>query len=178
MFRLVLAFLFWSIWYGYGGMAENRELLIGILVLSGITDFLDGFIARKFHMVSEFGKLLDPIADKVTQGILLLCLFSEYKSIKVVLLLFLLKECSMAAVGTKTMLLTGENEGAKWYGKVSTVVFYTVMAVLFLFPGIPETAANLLIYCCGAFMLLAFIMYIRHYYFLQKEAGPRMTEGV
>jgi cardiolipin synthase len=140
-------------------------------MISGITDFLDGFIARKFNMVSELGKLLDPIADKVTQGVLLLCFLSEYKLIKYVFILFVVKECSMAAMGTKTMIKTGENDGAKWYGKVSTAVFYTVMVVLFLFPGIPETSANLLILCSGGCMLLALIMYLRHYYFLQKKVS-------
>jgi cardiolipin synthase len=169
IFRLVLAFLFGSIWYRYGGMSEKHDVLMEILILSGVTDFLDGFIARKFNMVSELGKLLDPIADKVTQGVLLLCFFSEYKLVKYVFLLFLVKEGSMAAMGTKTMIKTGVNDGARWYGKLSTAVFYTVMVVLFLLPGIPETTANTLILCSGACMLLAFIMYLRHYYLLEKK---------
>jgi cardiolipin synthase len=169
IFRLVLALLFGSIWFGYGGRTESREILTVILIISGITDFLDGFIARKFNMVSELGKLLDPIADKVTQGVLLICFFSEYKLVKYVLLLFLVKECTMAAMGTKTMINTGVNDGARWYGKVSTAVFYIVMVVLFLFPGIPETTANTLILCSGACMLLALIMYLRHYYLLEKK---------
>ena len=57
------------------GMDEKRTILIGILIISGFSDFLDGKIARKFNMVSELGKILDPIADKLTQAVLLFCLF-------------------------------------------------------------------------------------------------------
>jgi cardiolipin synthase len=169
MFRLVLAAAFLVIYQCCGGMAENKAILTGILVLSGITDFLDGKIARKFNMVSEVGKILDPIADKVTQGVLLLCLFSEYPLMKAVFLLFLVKECYMAVMGTKMLVKTRENNGAMWYGKVSTAVFYIVMVVLLIFPDIPETVADVLIICCGGFMLLSFVMYVRYYHILQKK---------
>lgn len=168
-FRLVLAVLFLGIHQRYGGMTENRTLLTGILILSGISDFMDGKIARKFHMVSEVGKVLDPIADKVTQGVLLICFFSEYEVAKGVFLLFLVKECYMAVMGTKTVKKVKKNDGARWYGKISTAVFYTVMVILIIFRDIPETTANLLILCCGGFMLLAFVMYARHYSVLQRE---------
>lgn len=177
VFRLILAVLFLGIYQRYGGIAENKELLTGILILSGITDFLDGKIARKFHMVSEIGKLLDPIADKVTQGVLLICLFSEYNLTKGVFTLFLVKEGYMAVMGTRTVMAVKKNEGAKWYGKLSTTVFYTVMVVLIFFHNISESTANMLILCCGGCMLLAFIMYARHYQTLQKEKN-RATDKI
>lgn len=170
MFRLILAVLFLGIYQRYGGITENKELLTGILILSGITDFLDGKIARKFHMVSEIGKLLDPIADKVTQGVLLICLFSEYNLTKGVFTLFLVKEGYMAVMGTRTVMKVKKNEGAKWYGKLSTTVFYTVMVVLIFFHNISESTANMLILCCGGCVLLAFIMYARHYQTLSRSA--------
>jgi CDP-diacylglycerol--glycerol-3-phosphate 3-phosphatidyltransferase len=176
MFRLVLAVLFLGIYQRYGGMAENRMILTGILVLSGITDFLDGKIARKFHMVSDVGKVLDPIADKVTQGVLLLCLLSEYKLTKVIFLLFLIKEGYMAAVGAETVKETKAVHGARWYGKVSTAVFYIVMVMLVVFPDIPEGTANLLLLCCGSFLLLSFIMYARYYHIVQKNVEPKALE--
>lgn len=169
MFRLILAVLFLGIYQRYGGMEENRNVLVSILILSGITDFLDGKIARKFDMVSEVGKILDPIADKVTQGVLLICFFSKYELAKGVFLLFLVKECYMAVMGAKTVIKVKENEGARWYGKINTIVFYATMAVLIFFPNIPKTMADLLILCCGGCMLLAFILYARHYYILQKD---------
>lgn len=57
---------------------KEYPLAFLILCLSGITDLVDGFIARTFHMVSNLGKALDPLADKLTQGAVLLCLGSRY----------------------------------------------------------------------------------------------------
>ena len=77
MCRLALAILFWGI--GNGMESTGKQIvLVVILVISGITDFLDGWVARKYNMISEFGKILDPIADKVTQGVLLLYLVNTY----------------------------------------------------------------------------------------------------
>lgn len=176
MFRLVLAVLFLGI-AGRGGLEANRTVLTGLLILSGLSDFLDGKIARRFHMVSEVGKLLDPIADKVTQGVLLLCLFPEYELAKAVFLLFAVKESYMAVAGTKTIRKLQKNEGAKWYGKVSTAVFYLDMAALIIFREIPETAANILIGCCGGCMLFAFVMYARQYH-ASREGGGEGRTGI
>jgi cardiolipin synthase len=169
--RLLLAILFWGICNRYGGIVRNREVLAVILVLSGITDFLDGRIARRFHMVSEFGKIIDPIADKVTQGVLLLTLSVEYRLTKPLFLLFLVKESYEAFVGGKLVLKSGANEGAQWYGKVSTMVFYVVMVALVLFPNLPKNVANLLIVCCACCMALAFFMYARYYHVLQRKTS-------
>jgi cardiolipin synthase len=147
----------------------KREILIGILIISAITDWLDGRIARKFHMVSEIGKILDPIADKLTQGILLICLLMQYRMAKYVLLLFLVKESYTGIVGLKTIRDTGKNEGAMWYGKVSTAVFYTVMIILALFPNIPQALGECLLSGCGIFLLIAFVLYARYYHELRNK---------
>ncbi len=169
MFRLGLAVLIPGIAQKPGGMEENRELLAAILALSAVTDFLDGKIARKFHMVSEVGKILDPVADKVTQGVLLLCLIPKYSLVKGVLALFLVKESFMAIVGARTICRTKKNEGALWYGKASTAVFYAVMILLIFFIHIPKMAADILIICCGCWILAAFLMYAHHFHMQRKE---------
>ncbi len=162
MFRIVLAILFLGIFKRYG-RNEMQEVLIGILIVSGITDFLDGKIARKYNMISEVGKLIDPIADKLTQGVVLFCLIEQYPLAKIVLFLFVIKECYMFMEGTKTVVETKSNDGAKWYGKLSTAVFYAVMTILLLFRDISEHKANILLWISGGCMLIAFIMYAREY---------------
>jgi CDP-diacylglycerol--glycerol-3-phosphate 3-phosphatidyltransferase len=173
LFRLVLAILFLGIYQRYGGMEENRVLLTWIVIISGITDFLDGKIARKFNMVSELGKFLDPIADKVTQGVLLLCLLPDYPLTKPILLLFILKEAYMGIIGTNLVIKTKENEGAQWYGKVSTAVFYVVMIALIFIPNLQEGTANLMILCCGCFLLLSLIMYARYYRMMADKSEAK-----
>ena len=57
---------------------KNYTWTVCILILSGVTDMVDGFIARRFNMISNLGKVLDPIADKLTQTVMLVCLFTRF----------------------------------------------------------------------------------------------------
>lgn len=166
--RLVLAVLFWRI-YTEGGIEENRNILTALMLISAVSDFLDGKIARRFHMVSEVGKLLDPLADKVTQGVLLLCLFSKYPVAKPLFVLFLFAQCCMIFMGARTIVLTQKNEGAKWYGKVNTAVFYVVMLLLVMIPGISDRTANVMMLVSGACMIAAILLYMRQFAILHRE---------
>ncbi len=162
LLRLFLGILFWGIGIRTEFVGKHVVLIV-TLILSGITDFLDGWIARKFGMVSEFGKILDPIADKVTQGILLLYLVNKYPLMHLTLFLFLIKEVSMLLASSRLVLATGKNDGAKWYGKVSTMVFYIVMIILVIFPEIPLATANGLIGICSFCLGGAFVLYMNYY---------------
>lgn len=111
-----------------------------IIVLSGLTDFVDGKIARKFNQVSDLGKLLDPLADKLTQITLAILLFLKFnqcsdqlmKTFSWVFLIFLAKE-ALFVVGSVVMLSLGMiPSAAEIFGKISTFFFYGVMVVLFL----------------------------------------------
>lgn len=175
VFRIVLAGLLLWIFYN-PAVKEKRYFLTFILMISALTDFLDGKIARKFHMVSELGKVLDPIADKITQGVLIICLLSEYAALKPVFLLFIIKESYMAAAGLKVISETNQNEGAMWYGKINTAVFYTVMLLLIFLPNLSKNTANLLIAVSGACMLFSFIMYGRKYACLMKSKKKESKE--
>ena len=133
-FRIILIFVFLFV---YRQEIEYKSVYLGlILACSGISDVLDGYIARKYNMVTELGKCLDPIADKLTQFILLFCLLSKYPIAKVTLGVFLIKEAVVIMIGYKVICLQGKNDGAKWYGKISTVIFYIVTIVLVLFSDI------------------------------------------
>lgn len=171
-FRIVLAFVFWYI-YNVENLNHRSVFLTGILGLSALTDVLDGKIARKYHMVSELGKILDPIADKITQAVLLLCLLKSYSLMKYLLALFIVKEEYMLIAGSKAVLASGRNDGAKWYGKVNTVVFYTVMIILVLFPSIPYQAANVLIVFSGGSMGMAFVLYAEEYRRIQRKVKQK-----
>ena len=70
----------------------------GVLALSGLTDMLDGWVARRFDQITDLGKMLDPFADKLTQGVVALCIALRFPAIRPLLLLFILKELLMLAV--------------------------------------------------------------------------------
>lgn len=168
LFRILLAVMIPFIYY-QPDFNQKIPCLIVIIVISGLTDFLDGKIARRFHMISELGKILDPIADKITQAVLLICLLSKFKWIKIILVLFFVKEISQGLLGLCVVMKTKENEGAKWYGKVNTAVFYLVVLLLVFLPDMPNYVVNTLLCISGGFMLLAFCMYLYHFRCLLKN---------
>lgn len=142
---------------------QKYTLAVGTIVLSGITDIADGIIARKFHMVSDFGKILDPIADKLTQASVLICLTTRYRMMLVIITMFVVKELCMGLLGAVVIKKTDTVNCAKWYGKVNTVVLYVVMMLLIFFQGMPEIAANLLIMICGISLTVSFVLYVFFY---------------
>lgn len=142
---------------------------IVVIALSGLTDIADGKIARKFNMTSDFGKFIDPVADKLTQLAMILCLLSKYAGMLGLVILMVLKESFLFILSYITFRKTGIVNSAKWYGKVTTAVLYGVMVILFLFPNIPQTLANALIILCGMVIFASMLLYSRLFYITLKE---------
>jgi len=154
MFRLVLLpFVIWAYW------KMQYDIAAGLVLLSALTDILDGVIARKFDMVSDLGKMLDPICDKLTQAVLLICLVTRYSYVWIVFGLLAAKELSMLVLGGIAVKRRETVHSAKWYGKLCTVVLEGVMIVLILFHNIPEPWAILMLTLCSAVMVFSLIMY-------------------
>ena len=107
-------------------LQNNYIAAIIVLTLSGLTDILDGYIARKFNFISDFGKLMDPLADKATQ-VTILALLTIQEIIPLwILIIVLLKELLMISGAS---FLYGKElvVSSKWYGKLATVLFYVAI---------------------------------------------------
>lgn len=135
-----------------------------MILVSGLTDVVDGIIARKWGMVSDFGKILDPIADKCTQGAIILCLTVRHWLMWLLITLFVVKEICMAAMGFLVLRRKDSVNSAKWHGKVNTVVLYAVLMLLILFPAMPTLFSNSLIVLCCGLCLLSFVLYAIFYF--------------
>ena len=133
--------------------------------------------ARHFNMISDFGKALDPLADKLTQAALLICLLAKYKLMWGLIVVFGVCELGKFALGIAIAKKYDEVTGAKWYGKVNTVVIYITMMVLILLSNINIVYANILIGVCGMVMIIAHVLYF-HLYFgiLGKKAKCKKVE--
>lgn len=154
-FRLALIPIF--VW-AYCG-AEQYGLTAALLVISGVTDVLDGFIARRFNMISDLGKALDPVADKLTQLAMLFCLVTRFPLMLVPLIVLLVKEIASGIMGLLVIRKTGAVHGAVWHGKVTTVLLYLTMVVHVLWYKIPELASDCMIIACVGMMLLSLVLY-------------------
>lgn len=142
---------------------QNYNAAVAVIVVSGATDITDGFIARHFNMVSDFGKILDPVADKLTQAAVIICLTTKYNLMIPLIILFAAKEIVMGVFGFIALKKKDSVNSAKWYGKANTVVLYLSVTALILFPGMSKTVADALIIVCGIMMLLSLGLYTRFY---------------
>lgn len=166
LFRILLIPLIILLYCG----KKHYTATIMVITISGASDIIDGKIARKFNIVSDVGKVLDPVADKLTQAALVICLIARYPWMWALLALFAVKECLMLLWGYLTLKSTDTINGAKWYGKLSTVVLYAVMMILILFVDIPHAVATALMLLCGGTMLLSLVMYGRFYHAILDQA--------
>ena len=156
--RLALIPVFVGIYLRAENAADYR-LAAGVILLSGFTDALDGFIARRFDMITELGKALDPVADKLTQAAILLCLMFRYPKMAVLVAILAARDLFMGINGLILLRRGKKLDGAKWFGKVSTAVFYISTFVLILVPELPVVAVNALMALVGFFLSLSFILY-------------------
>lgn len=129
------------------------------LVLSGITDVVDGMIARHFDMVSDFGKIFDPIADKLTQFATLLCLLSRFHHMLIPAAFMVVKEIFAGVTGLLAIRKSGSVEGANWHGKATTVCLYAMMLIHLIWHQIPLNVSYLSVGFCTALMLLSAVLY-------------------
>ena len=135
-----------------------------VLALSCLTDLADGRIARQFNMVSTLGKILDPLADKLTQFTLTLCLSMNYPVLNPVLVLFVGKEITQLTLGAVYLCRGKMLTGALMAGKVCTTVLFTSLIVLVLFPGIPNAAVKGIAVADSIFLLISFVSYLLAYF--------------
>lgn len=149
---------------------QNNYAAIVIIALSGLTDVVDGYIARRFNMVSDLGKILDPIADKLTQGSLILCLTVTYDWMKWLIALFVVKEIAMAVMGLLVIKQKDSVNSAQWHGKLSTVLLYATMIVLIMFPGMPLPVVNTLIVTCAIVIVMSLTLYTKFYIKLFRKS--------
>lgn len=163
IFRLCLIPVLVSLYVS--AMREHEDTLFlwaaGVLLLSFLTDVADGFIARTFHMVSDLGKMLDPIADKLTQLAMLFCLVFRFFPIMMLpFVLLMVKELVSGVAVLQYMKETGTVASADWHGKISTFLLYAMMLLHLVWYNIPPIVSLCTILVCTAMMILSFVLYM------------------
>lgn len=116
--------------FAYFYLVDKIIISTCVIVFSGITDIVDGYIARHFNQITELGKILDPFADKLTQVTLALCLGIKFNFLLPILIIFLAKELTMIVMSSILIKKKKTPGASKWYGKVSTVLFYISVVII------------------------------------------------
>ena len=157
LFRLLLipAFMYFYLKESHYGKTA------AVLLLSGVTDIMDGFIARKFQMTSDLGKVLDPIADKLTQVAMLWCLLTRFPRMIIPLIVLIIKETFTGICSLVAIKRSKEVHGAKRHGKVATALLYGMMITHVIWYNIPDVWSDIFITVCLFFILLSLILYAK-----------------
>ena len=146
------------VWFYLG--KQNSFAAGSLLLLSGGTDVLDGFIARRFHMVSDVGKILDPAADKLTQAAVLFCLVFRFPFMAVPLTILVIRDVCIAVLSALLIKYAGIVPQAVWHGKAATFLLYGTMLLHVFWPELPSVWSMTLIVVCALMTGVSFILYM------------------
>ena len=136
LIRVAFIPVFMALMYLSGGQVNIWQwIAFGVFVIASLTDFVDGHIARKYGQVSDFGKFLDPLADKllVISAMVMLCQWGRMPAWALMIVLtreFAVTGLRLVAVGKGTVIAAG------WSGKVKTACTMVGLCVQIVFPGI------------------------------------------
>ena len=162
LFRLLLIPVYAGL---YLNATEKYQFILAgtILTISCLTDMIDGKIARKFSMITTLGKILDPLADKLTQFALTICLSMKYPVLYPVLCLFVIKELFQLVLGIVFLRRGKMLPGALMAGKVCTTVLFISLILLVLIPDMSHGTVTLIAAVDTIFLMISFVSYALAY---------------
>jgi len=161
-FRVLLVPVF--VYFYFSDIENNYIYSVAVIMLSGVTDVLDGFIARRFNMISSFGKFIDPFADKLTQGVALVCISIKNPWLFPLVVIYYIKEISFTYASYLLYRGGFRPSEAKWWGKFSTLLFYFLIFMMILseitaYPDYITIFMYSIAILCGISVIISFCGY-------------------
>ena len=134
-----------------------------VLCAAAASDVLDGAIARRFNMITPLGKVLDPVADKLLQLAMLLCLAPGRPAVLYVMALHLVRELGLFFLGLLVYRRSGTLIGSRWYGKACSAALYTFLPAALLWRAMPVKILEGGLFACALMMLFCLLAYGAEY---------------
>ena len=162
LFRLLLIPVYAGL---YLNATEKYQYILAgtILTISCLTDMIDGKIARKYGMITTLGKILDPLADKLTQFTLTICLSMKYPALYPVLSLCVIKELFQLVLGVVFLRRGKMLPGALMAGKVCTTVLFVSLILLVIMPDMSHGTVTFIAAVDTIFLMISFVSYALAY---------------
>lgn len=165
--RICLVFVFLALFF-----TDNVLLALIVFLVAGATDIIDGYLARKYNWVTALGKILDPVADKLMQCTVLICLLiGGYIPVWFVIPFFV-KEIGTLCIGAIVIKRRNVTVVSRWYGKLTVCLFYATITASVLFADFfgEHPALGAIIYIPAVvFAVISFVAYVKHYSWLKHE---------
>ena len=160
---MVPAFVFCFVKGCDGTMAGGVYYAAGLFVLAALTDILDGYIARKYNQITDFGKLADPLADKMMQIAAIACLAIYDRIALWIFCIFLGKEILMICGASRLLKRFKFVVYSEWSGKIATVILFVCIVAIMVFDNISQKTASIMMCVCVFFTLIALFNYYKMY---------------
>ena len=156
---IMVPFLVFFLLTGWGGEA-NRYISLAIFVIASVTDWFDGYLARKHHLVTNFGKFMDPLADKLLVCSAMICLIELERLPAWIVIIIIAREFIISGF----RLIAAENGiviAANYWGKFKTVSQMIMIILLLLhFGGIFAVLEQIFIWLSLALTVISLMTYI------------------
>ena len=176
IFRICLVPVFVIAYFTDGNDIKYYAILV--YAIAGFSDFLDGYIARKYDAQSKLGKLLDPLGDKLMTFTVLICITIARPILLWAVLVFFVKEILMGIGGLVIHKKAHvELPPANFIGKASTFVFFLVCVTLMLFSKIPDSIAIILTAAAICLTMIALFVYLNSYIKIMKSRSKKKDSG-
>lgn len=144
-----------------------------MLIISGVSDMLDGMIARRFNQFTPLGAMLDPVADKLTLAAVVVCMGIKFPIVVPLVAILIMKEVVMLIASVILLHQHKRPPGARWYGKMGTVVFYLSVTIIVALKAVwnieNNTVTIALLSLTAVCMLFAFVNYLIVFLDLVKQ---------
>ena len=138
-----------------------------VFILAGLSDAIDGYLARRNGWITNVGKLLDPLADKLLELVVALCLSIKFGGpFTILAAIIITKEVIMIVGAYLIMSKSSVYVSSVWCGKLATIVWYVLLCVVHFFPNATTSNASLCYILCIVLilvMIMAFAMYVFNY---------------
>ena len=161
----------------------NKKYIVSaiMIVLSGLTDCVDGFLARKLNQITQLGKMLDPVADKLTLLAVAVCLSLIEPLIFPVIMILALKDILMLVGATMLLKKRIMPVASEWYGKLGTICFYFSVAAIVIFDMILKfenfwIVSYIMLSITAVIMIYSLIRYYLIFRSLLKEYKEKSAE--
>ena len=167
-FRIVLIPIYALLFFGVLQIPNLKPMVAAgiVFILAGISDAIDGFLARKNHWITDVGKLLDPLADKLLEVVVAICLAIKFGGpFAILCTIIAFKEIVMIVGAYLIMSKSKIYVSSVWCGKLATIVWYALLCVVHFFSPV-ESNLLLSYFLCIVLILvmnLAFVVYAFNY---------------
>ena len=159
--RMVLVPVF--ILFFYLPYSWSRYVALVIFIVASLTDTADGYIARKYDLVTDFGKFMDPLADKLLVCSALICFVDSQEIAGWIVIIIIAREFIISGF----RLVAADNGiviAASWWGKIKTIVQMVLIIIMLLNFESLKLLENILIAAAVVLTIISLVDYIRKNY--------------